>query len=159
PMDQLNSTTYTTITINLAAPGIPYSLGEDGNFDLGAVNGYAILGDVGLINGATNVPFALTLDEVFASSLVNSSMEVTGTVNLGGSALNVTRNEDFNPTVGQQFTIVNNDGVDPVVGTFAGIAEGGTKNIDGITYKVSYVGGDGNDVVLTVDSIGGPVGD
>ncbi len=36
-----------------------------------------------------------------------------------------------------------------MVGTFAGAAEGGFVSLSGNTYQISYVGGDGNDVVLT----------
>ncbi len=87
PMTELNSSTYSTLTINLAGPGIPLSLGEDGNFDLSHVVGYAVLGDEGLLNGATFVPFELTLDEIFAGSVASSQLKVTGTVNLGGATL------------------------------------------------------------------------
>ena len=40
-------------------------------------------------------------------------------------------------------------GADAVVGTFAGLAEGATVSVAGNTYQISYVGGTGNDVVLT----------
>ena len=52
-------------------------------------------------------------------------------------------------TKGSQFTIIDNDGADPVIGTFAGIPEGGVYEGKYDHYSVSYVGGDGNDVVLT----------
>ena len=41
----------------------------------------------------------------------------------------------YNPSIGTQFTIINNDGVDPVVGTFAGIAQNGFTTIGGNTYQ------------------------
>jgi fibronectin-binding autotransporter adhesin len=49
---------------------------------------------------------------------------------------------------GSSYTIINNDGLDAVQGTFAGLAEGATITIGSNTFKLSYVGGDGNDVVL-----------
>src|SRR5262249_47014075 len=53
------------------------------------------------------------------------------------------------PANGTQFILINNDGVDPVSGTFAGLPEGGTVFVGGAPFTISYVGGDGNDVVLT----------
>ena len=40
-----------------------------------------------------------------------------------------------------------------VTGTFAGPAEGATFTVSGYVFKVSYAGGDGNDVVITVQSV------
>jgi len=55
---------------------------------------------------------------------------------------------------GDQFTIIDNQGSNPVTGTFAGLAEGATLAFgDGGVLRISYVGGDGNDVVLTVVSV------
>src|SRR5262249_50615366 len=74
-------------------------------------------------------------------------VNAVGTVSLGGSTLNVTLG--FTPLVGDGFTIINNDDVDAVSGTFAGLAEGATFVISGMTFQITYHGGDGNDVVLT----------
>jgi len=78
----------------------------------------------------------------------HDQVNVTGTVNLAGS-LTALKYNDFIPAAGNTFTIINNDGSDPVVGTFAGLNEGATFTSDNVTYTVSYVGGNGNDVVLT----------
>jgi len=51
--------------------------------------------------------------------------------------------------VGDKFTIIQNDGSDAVVGTFAGLAEGATITQGGVTFTISYKGGTGHDVVLT----------
>lgn len=76
---------------------------------------------------------------------------VNGTVNLGSATLNVTRFNNFRPAAGQTYTIVNNDGSDAVTGTFVGLPEGASFTAgDGFVYRISYVGGSGNDVVLTV---------
>ena len=75
-------------------------------------------------------------------------VNVTGTVSLGGATLNPTLG--FAPTTGQQFTIINNDGADAVTGTFAGLPEGTVFSIGTKTFQISYAGGTGNDVVLTM---------
>jgi len=75
-------------------------------------------------------------------------VNVLGTIDLNSATLNVA--VGFTPTVGQTFTILSNDDVDAVVGTFAGLPEGGLVTVGSDVLQISYVGGDGNDVVLTV---------
>jgi hypothetical protein len=68
-------------------------------------------------------------------------------VNLGGSSLSVTLG--FASAVNNFYIIVDNDGTDAVVNTFNGLPEGGTLTTsNGVVLQISYVGGDGNDVVL-----------
>lgn len=79
--------------------------------------------------------------------------KVTGTVDLGNGTLSLVRYNDFKPVVGQSYTIIDNDSNDAVTGTFNNLAEGATFTVDGYVFKISYVGGDGNDVVVTVQSV------
>ena len=74
-------------------------------------------------------------------------LNVSGLVTLTGSNLVITVGGTI--TVGQQLTIIKNDGSDAVVGMFAGLPEGATVTSGGDTFSISYVGGSGNDVVLT----------
>src|SRR5207253_1724260 len=74
-------------------------------------------------------------------------INVAGSVNLSGATL--TGSVGFAPAAGTTFTIINNDGSDAVTGTFSGLAEGATVTFSGQTFTISYVGGTGNDVVLT----------
>ena len=78
---------------------------------------------------------------------------VTGTVALGGT-LDVALG--FVPLNGSTFTIIANDGSDAVVGgtTFSGLPEGATFVAGNVTFRISYAGGTGNDVVLTAVSGG-----
>jgi hypothetical protein len=76
-------------------------------------------------------------------------INVTGAVSLGGN-LNVSLIGGFTPAVGNKFVIVNNDGTDAVASPFTGLPEGAIITVGGVQLKISYVGGDGNDVVLTV---------
>jgi hypothetical protein len=58
------------------------------------------------------------------------------------------------------YTIINNTGTNPVAGTFLDLPEGAVLTIAGVQFRISYVGGDGNDVVLTaLASIGDRVWD
>lgn len=113
----------------------------------------------------TNWPGAVTLDGAAGNDLLTLTMrggsittvdeltldtnvlDVTGTVNLGGSQLIAT--VGFSSVPGNTFTIIDNDGVDPIVGTFANRTQGATFVVNGFTLQISYRGGTGNDVVLT----------
>ena len=53
---------------------------------------------------------------------------------------------------GDTFTIISNNGTNPVQGTFKDLPEGAEVTVSGATFKISYVGGDGNDVVLTAQN-------
>jgi hypothetical protein len=55
----------------------------------------------------------------------------------------------FTPAQGQVFVIVNNDGPDPVNGTFNGLPQGANFNLGPYPFEVSYIGKTGNDVTLT----------
>lgn len=107
----------------------------------------------GILNtGNLDVQLGSTYDVEISGTTAGSGYDqsnVTGTVTLGGT-LNVTMG--FVPGNGNQFTIINNDGADAVTGTFAGLAQNATFVVSGNTLSISYTGGSGNDVVLTVVS-------
>jgi hypothetical protein len=82
-----------------------------------------------------------TLDTQQDQLIVNGGVSLSGSILLNGT---------FTPVGMQTFTIIDNDGVDPVSGTFTGLSEGATfVGSSGRTFRVSYVGGTGNDVTLT----------
>ncbi len=74
-------------------------------------------------------------------------IEVADTVRLDGGLLEVVVTPGSGPL--RTFTLVDHRGGGPVVGTFAGLAEGAEIAGGGGVFRISYVGGDGNDVVLT----------
>jgi autotransporter-associated beta strand protein len=53
-------------------------------------------------------------------------------------------------TPGTVFTVINNTAATPIVGTFSNLPDGSIFTANGNTYQVSYQGGDGNDLTLTV---------
>ena len=71
----------------------------------------------------------------------------SGTVTLSGG-LNVVASPGL--ATNTVFTIIDNDGNDAVSGTFAGLANNATFFQSGYTWRISYVGGDGNNVTLTI---------
>ncbi len=79
----------------------------------------------------------------------------SNTVILGGSTLTLTAINGFVPSAGQNYTIIDNQGVSAINGTFSGLAEGaliGNFLGSGNAAYITYVGGDGNDVVITTNT-------
>ena len=72
---------------------------------------------------------------------------VTGNVTLGGT-LNVTLLNGFQPTPGQTFEVLNDEGSNPISGAFAGLPEGAFFTVGSSAFQITYLGGTGNDVVL-----------
>jgi autotransporter-associated beta strand protein len=83
-------------------------------------------------------------------------VNVVGTVRVGG-ALFLRVSGGFNPVAGSHIRLIDNDGTDPVMGTFSGVsgpltAPGAEGTIvyssGGVDLRLTYVGGTGNDVEL-----------
>lgn len=111
----------------------------------GVLNAGSTVGTLRTGNLAMDTSAILYMDLRTASQ---DKVQVTGTVNLGGATLTFDTT-GFTNAGGERFTLIDNDGTDAVVGTFAGLAEGATVDVAGTSFRISYVGGTGNDVVLT----------
>ena len=70
----------------------------------------------------------------------------SGDVSLSGRLL---PSPGFNPQAGQVYTIVEKTSPGPIANRFLG-PEGTITYLNGMPVRISYVGGDGNDVTLTV---------
>ena len=80
-------------------------------------------------------------------------IDVTGVVTITGGVLDTSLLSGFVPALNDEFIIVNNDEADAVTGEFDGLTNGATFEVDGVTFRINYDGGDGNDVVLTVTQV------
>jgi autotransporter-associated beta strand protein len=90
-------------------------------------------------------PVVIDLDGPTAGSGYDQ-LQATGPVRLTTTAsLQIRRT--FPAPAGSRFTIIDN--AMAMIGTFAGLPEGGTLSADGQRFGISYSGGDGHDVVLT----------
>jgi autotransporter-associated beta strand protein len=136
------------------------ALGGDGSI-AGAVTvenggsagaGDAAAGDLATTSGATlDASSTLTVELNGATAGTEyDQLVVTGTATITDSNLSASRLTSFVPAVGTEFVIVDNDLADAIVGTFSGLVESASTTIGGIEFSISYIGGDGNDVVLTV---------
>jgi Bacterial Ig-like domain (group 3)/Domain of unknown function (DUF4214) len=93
-----------------------------------------------------NSTFTVVLNGLSAGTEY-SQVQVTGPVDLGGATLEVSLG--FQPTGQPSFVAIDNMGNAAIAGTFAGLPEGASFSVSSQSFKISYVGGDGNDVVLT----------
>lgn len=133
------------------------------------------VGDVTVQSGGTVAPglspgclltgnIAYTSGSIYQVEIDNATVctgydqtQVTGTVDLGGATLSIVKLASYTPADATPFIIIDNDGTaDAVTGTFSGLAEGATTTVDDVEYTVSYVGGDGNDVVLSATAVAAP---
>jgi hypothetical protein len=110
-----------------------------------------LTGGVELFNGAnftigSNVTdtASFTIDTSDCSVTAGAGQIVSGSVSLGGASLVLPAG--FLPVSSQ--TLIENTGADAVENTFAGLPESSPITIGARSFEISYVAGDGNDVVL-----------
>lgn len=124
----------------------------------------------GVISPGNNSPGKITTDGlnfgnsgVYKVKILNKDhydqISVDFGVILDGGSLDLTYLEGCVIKKGDTFTIINNRGTSPVIGSLAGargtfkdLPEGAEITVSGVTFKISYVGGDGNDIVLTAQN-------
>jgi hypothetical protein len=115
----------------------------------GASPGSLTCGDVSLFGGPNGGRGSLEIELNGATPGTGyDQLNVHGTLTLN-SRIGLNASLNFSSWLSNTFTIINNDGSDPVAGTFSGLAQGATLTIGGQQFRISYTGGDGNDVVLT----------
>ncbi|MCM2371003.1 tail fiber protein [Aporhodopirellula aestuarii] len=126
----------------------------DGNVSPGQSPG--VLTVTGNFTFADNDTYTFEFDGTAAGTGpgFHDQIDVTGTVTIGTNVAFVSTTTGANtPSAGDELIIIRNDGADAVTGSFSGLAEGATIADflgSGLPASISYVGGDGNDVVLTV---------
>lgn len=121
------------------------------------LSGSILPGDnVGTLNvGTTSLNSLMTFGlQIGTVSGVNDQLNVNGLISLNNALLSVTAGQYL--AVGNVFTIINNDATDAVSGTFVGLPQNSTFTVGNYTFRISYTGGTGNDVTLTVTSVVSP---
>ena len=153
--------------------------GTRGDVDVqnaGVLKGSGTVGDTTVDQGGTIAPghspgcmntSDLTITGTYQAEIGGTTacsgydqLNVTGTVTLTDSGspatlptLSTILYNNYKPKAGETYTIIKNDGSDAVTGTFNGLAEGATFTVSGFVFQITYKGGDGNDVVLSVKSV------
>ncbi|MEZ6140843.1 MAG: hypothetical protein R3B84_09750 [Zavarzinella sp.] len=132
----------------------PVDVNTGGTIAIGATNGTLTLGDTNLQTGSTIDVKINNLSD--PSPLAGTDFDqfiVNGTVTIDTtSTLNLIDNlpGSNNGVFGDVLVLINNDGADAVIGTFAGLPNAGDFMFDGNTWRIFYAGGDGNDVVMAL---------
>ena len=104
----------------------------------GRLNLHSYLGGVTSDGDVTLSPSVTVADDV------GTAMKMNGTLDLGGATLKIDNLSAYN--YGAVYKVVDNASTKPVAGTFGNLPEGAMV---GNRYRISYTGGDGNDVTLT----------
>jgi autotransporter-associated beta strand protein len=111
-------------------------------------NNTAIL-TTGALTLAATSNFRVDINGTTAGTGYDQINVATGGVTITNSVLVVTVGTTL--SLGQTFTILNKVSLGAITGTFAGVPQGGTVvGSNGTVFQVSYTGGTGNDIVLTV---------
>ena len=140
-----NGTISGLVTVNGGATLAP---GPTGNGSTGILN-------TGTLTLNSDSNFSLDLNGPLAGTNYDQ-VDVTGEVFITGSNLLI--NTALGLAVGDQLFILENDGIDPITGTFAGLANGATFSSGGDTFQIFYDAngqGGGNDIELSVTAVPG----
>lgn len=173
--DNVQATTDETVGTNEIATlnGTRQDIDVNGS---GTLKGTGTARNVTVLNGGViapgNSPGTITVTDVFdlygtyQAEILNKDTydkviagegAAPGTVTVllrAGSSLDTILYAGWSVTAGDTFTIIDNRGDQPVSGTFDNLPEGQQFTVNGITFNITYTGGDGNDVVLTALTTG-----
>ena len=144
----------------LLQPFSPISLGMSG-----FLSGDGTVGDIFCLSGnvapgtspgvltSSNLTFGGSADFFIELNGPNpgagyDQLNVRGTNQLGGAKLHLS--VGFPPVEGEEFVILNNDGSEPIVGTFAGLPNGSIATANGLQFRIRYFDAFNNDVILTL---------
>jgi hypothetical protein len=108
-----------------------------------------------LVNGSLTLNSSSAANFDLVTSVAGSGYDQiivsNANVNLGSCALNLSLPPDMAEVVGTSFTLIKlTNPTNTITGTFAGLPEGSEVDAAPLRFRVSYAGGAGHDVVLTI---------
>jgi autotransporter-associated beta strand protein len=118
------------------APGYVHGLGSPGALTIQSALTFSVDATYNVDVNSSNA----AADEVVANGVTINTGAQFAFADIGNSTL----------PIGTAFTIINNTSATPIAGSFSNLPDGSTFSSNGNTYQVSYQGGDGNDLTLTV---------
>ena len=128
----------------LAGRGTTGDVESDGAVSPGTSPGHLLTGAVELRSGSQ-----LTMELTGPNPVLEQDrVVVEGKIVLLSPTLNLVLN--YLPARGDRSILVDNDGHEPIAGTFDGLPDDTEFMIDTTTYRIDYDEGTGNDIVLTV---------
>ena len=126
------------------------------NVTAGVISAGTLTSPTGVLNVNGNLTFTANgiyvckINGTTAGANGHDQLNVTGTVTLNNARLVPLPFGEFRPAIGDSFTILRNDGTDPIIGTFLNAPEGATfGGALNTAFRITYQGGDGNDIVIT----------
>lgn len=139
--------------------------------DSGTVGGSGTVESVtvnedGRLTGNLTVLDNVYMNGIYAPGVLNSGsydqLKAGANYSGGGSAivlgstalLQVALKDGWVIKQGDQFKIIDNLSATAIGGVFGGLAEGAQFAVEGVTFSITYVGGDGNDIVITALNAG-----
>jgi hypothetical protein len=149
---QATTTTISAFSSTIAGTGVigPATAGSFSFFGPISLGGFQP-GTAGTVGTLTTGNFHLSPGGTLGIDLANAGADrvvVGGSVEIDGF-LKLNSTPDFNPPLGSRIRLIDNDGADPVAGAFIRLPEGTVvRTINHKALRVTYVGGDGNDVEL-----------
>ena len=157
----VSSSAYLTVSGSISVPlvtvGANGFLSGSGTMTAATLTNATLVPDTVLTTGNLSVQGGTVMFRISLSPGQDSQTQLVtvGTVTLANPALDVS--VPWNPPVtGDSFVLIDNDGTDPVSGTFAGLPEGAVFAVGDTSFRITYSGGTGNDVVLTAEAWNGP---
>ncbi len=139
------------VTVNssgtLGGTGTVGAINSDGTVAPGASAGQLGSGTVTMNAGST---FEVELDGYTSTGY--DRLNVIGTVSLANNP-QLAVSLGYMPAVDDKFTIINNDGIDAVKGTFKGLPDGASLTVGNATLRINYGFLKLNDVFLTVTGV------
>jgi Ca2+-binding RTX toxin-like protein len=136
---------FTTGSLNTDGGDLTLAPGSSAGVGVAHDGVDVILGPSGLLAFAAGSDLSIAINGPVGDTQYDQ-LNVAGQVKLSG--VDLVLSGSYSPSATDSFLIVNNDGIDPIIGTFNGLAEGATVNVNGVAKRITYVGGTGNDVVL-----------
>jgi autotransporter-associated beta strand protein len=94
-----------------------------------------------------------TWQSVAQTNAISRFVVVNGGVTLGDSTLSLTLPAGFTLPLNSDHILIDKAQAGAVTGTFAGLPEGSEFTVGLYTFRITYTGGDGNDVLLRVTDI------
>jgi hypothetical protein len=150
----INSPNATTGTLGLSGLGGTGWVGTV-NVVQGAISAGTLTSPTGILTTGNlsftaNGAYVVKIGGTTPGANGHDQLKVSGTVTLNNARLAPIPWNGFRPAVGDSFMILRNNGTNPINGTFFNALEGsvfaGALNT---AFRISYVGGDGNDIVIT----------
>ena len=110
----------------------------------------ARLGALTLLNTLTFNSRATCKVNLNSNSATGAQVVATGVTINSGALVSISDLGTTKLPSGTAFTIISNTATTAIAGTFSNLADGSSLIVGSNTYHVSYEGGDGNDLTLTV---------